>query len=95
MLLDAGTLHYEHVPLVLGKHSLVIMNTKKPRKLSDSKYNERRSECEAALEKIQKRRRLENLADGFPEDLDVIDDPVLKKRARHVITENARVQDLG
>lgn len=92
MLLDAGTLHYEHVPLILGKHSLVIMNTKKPRKLSDSKYNERRSECEAALEKIQKRRRLENLADGFPEDLDVIDDPILKKRARHVITENARVR---
>ena len=92
ILLDAGTLAYEHVPLVLGSHSLVIMNTKKPRKLSDSKYNERRSECEAALELVQKRRPLEHLADASPEDLEAIVDPVVKKRARHVLTENARVR---
>jgi galactokinase len=91
ILLDAASLEYEHVPLDLGDHSLLIMNTKKPRKLVESKYNERRAECEKALDIIRRHRHIENLADGILEDLEHIDDTVLRKRARHVITENARV----
>ncbi len=91
ILLDAGTLRYEHVPLRLGNSILVIMNTMKPRKLSDSKYNERRAECERALEQVRRRRDVKHLADARLEDLEHIDDDTLKRRARHVITEQARV----
>jgi galactokinase len=53
ILLDCNTLKYEMVPVELGNHAIVIMNTKKRRELVDSKYNERRSECEEALAKLQ------------------------------------------
>jgi len=48
-LLDCATLDFEYVPLVMGDFRFVVMNTKKKRQLADSKYNERRSECEKAL----------------------------------------------
>ena len=52
ILLDCNSLYYEYAPLKLGNYSLVIMNTNKRRELADSKYNERRGECEKALEII-------------------------------------------
>lgn len=48
-LLDCASVESEYVPLNLGGYSFVVMNTKKQRRLADSKYNERRSECERAL----------------------------------------------
>ena len=48
-LLDCATLDCEYVPLEMGDFRFVVMNTKKKRQLADSKYNERRSECEKAL----------------------------------------------
>ena len=53
ILLDCQTLSYEYAPFDLADHQIVIMNTNKRRELADSKYNERRSQCEAALEKLQ------------------------------------------
>ena len=52
-LLDCATLNYEYVPLELGDWRFVVMNTKKERKLADSKYNERRAECERALAQLK------------------------------------------
>lgn len=49
-LLDCATIEYEYVPLELGDYRFVVMNTKKKRQLADSKYNERRSQCEQGLE---------------------------------------------
>lgn len=49
-ILDCAKIEHEYVPLNLGDYRFVVMNTKKQRKLSDSKYNERRSECEKGLE---------------------------------------------
>lgn len=49
ILLDTNTLTYELVPIVLGEYAIVIMNTNKRRELGDSKYNERRAQCETAL----------------------------------------------
>lgn len=46
ILLDCNTLEYELVPVKLDGYTIVIMNTNKRRELADSKYNERRSECE-------------------------------------------------
>ena len=48
ILLDTNTLDYSYAPVKLGNHVIVIMNTNKRRELADSKYNERRSECEEA-----------------------------------------------
>ena len=54
ILLDCNTLKYDYVPLVLNGVKIVIGNTKKRRGLADSKYNERRSECDQALEDLNK-----------------------------------------
>lgn len=52
-LLDCATIEYEYVPLELKDMSFVVMNTKKKRQLADSKYNERRSQCEAGLKLLK------------------------------------------
>jgi galactokinase len=91
ILLNSETLDYEYVPVRLKDHIFVIMNTNKPRQLSDSKFNERRGECEKALEYIREKRDILHLADAHERDLDLVPDETLRKRARHVITENSRV----
>ncbi len=53
-LLDCATIDFEYVPLKLEDYRFVVMNTKKKRKLADSKYNERRSQCEQGLEELKK-----------------------------------------
>lgn len=53
MLLDCVSLDYRYVPVMFGDYSLVVMNTGKPRALAQSKYNQRRAECEAALAAIR------------------------------------------
>ena len=63
--LDTNTLEYELVPLDLGDHVIVIMNTNKRRELADSKYNERRAECEKAVEELQA--ALEGITLGNPD----------------------------
>jgi galactokinase len=92
ILLNTNTLEYKYIQFNLGKYRLLIMNTKKRRELADSKYNERRAECEAALVIIQKTKSVKTLVEAEAEDLIIIQDPTLRKRARHVITENKRVQ---
>ena len=95
IFLNCDTLGYENVPLVLEGCSLIITNTNKHRGLTDSKYNERRSECEKAVEYLQKYRKIRNLSEMNTEELemleDFIPDEVVRKRARHVICENGRV----
>ena len=92
ILLDSESLRFEHVPLEAPGHRLIILDTNTPRALSGSKYNERRSQCVAAYEAIRKKRKdLRSLSDADPEDLGLIGDDTIRKRARHVITENRRV----
>src|SRR5699024_8155849 len=63
ILLDTNTLDYELVPIKLTNHVIVIMNSNKRRELADSKYNERRSECEQALSELQKELEIKSLGD--------------------------------
>ncbi|HWR43983.1 galactokinase [Sporomusa sp.] len=92
ILLDCETLRYKYIPFALDDCSLVIMNTNKKRELSDSKYNERRSECEQALAVIQRHSRITNLCQATLADIETyLTDNVLRRRARHVVTENNRV----
>ncbi|MBQ7158997.1 MAG: galactokinase [Treponema sp.] len=96
--LDCATLEYEYAPLDLGDYRFVVMNTNKVRRLADSKYNERRSQCEEAL-KILKASGVEikALCDISPKlwdsTKDFISDPILQKRAKHCVYENQRVLD--
>lgn len=94
ILLDTNTLDYEMVPVVLGDYAVVIMNTNKRRELADSKYNERRSECEKALELLQTELDIQSLGEldekTFEDHEHLIGDPTLIKRAKHAVTENER-----
>ncbi|WP_346353898.1 galactokinase [Azotosporobacter soli] len=93
MLLDCETLAYEYIPFVLQEHSLVIMNSNKKRELADSKYNQRRSECEAALDILRRRKALKNLCQASVAEVEEqLSDATLRRRARHVVTENERVK---
>ncbi|MCB0755037.1 MAG: galactokinase [Flavobacteriales bacterium] len=91
MLLNCSTLEVRNVPLNLGKHTLVIIDSKKPRKLAESAYNQRRKECDNALEIISDQRILEQLVDATETDLQLLSDPILKKRTRHAYSEQNRV----
>ncbi|SFL31231.1 galactokinase [Pelosinus propionicus] len=92
ILLDCDTLQYKYIPFVLGVYSLVIMNTNKKRELAESKYNQRRCECEAVLRMIREHRQVASLCQVSFEDVEkYVKDDVLQRRARHVISENQRV----
>lgn len=92
--LDTNTLEYELVPLDLGDHVIVIMNTNKRRELADSKYNERRAECEKAVEELQAALDIQTLGEldeaTFDEYAYLIKDANRLKRARHAVSENQR-----
>lgn len=95
IFLDCSTLQYRYVPLELGDYTIVITNTNAPHKLTDSQYNQRRSECEQALAVINANGgdypslcaiRAEEL-EGFRR---FFSDQTLYRRARHCATEEAR-----
>ncbi len=97
IFLNCDTLSYENVPVVLNDCSLIITNTNKRRGLTDSKYNERRSECDKAVELLQSYKKIKNLSELTTEETGILEkyikDPVVRKRAKHVITENGRVTE--
>lgn len=92
--LDTNTLDYELVPLDLGDHVIVIMNTNKRRELADSKYNERRAECERAVEELNAVLDIKTLGELTSTEFDqyayLIKDANRIKRARHAVSENER-----
>ncbi|MBN8210479.1 galactokinase [Bacillus sp. NTK071] len=94
VLLDCNTLEYSYSPVQLENASLVIANTNKRRGLADSKYNERRSECERALAQLQEQLDIEALGDLTMETFEahqhLITNPVDRKRAKHAVSENVR-----
>ncbi len=94
ILLDCKEVSHEYVPIELGDCTLVIANCNKPHNLVESKYNERRSETEEALAKLQTKADIACLADLTPEKFNeicgVLDGKVLD-RARHVVEECDRV----
>lgn len=94
ILLNCQSLEYQYSPIELKDASLVIANTNKRRTLADSKYNERRSECERALKELQKELSIQSLGDLTPEQFEsnrhLISNEIDKKRAKHAVYENAR-----
>jgi len=94
ILLDTNTMEYHYAPVELGNHVIVIMNTNKHRALADSKYNERRSQCEKALALLQTKLDINSLGELSIDDFDrnsyLINDDILIRRARHAVFENQR-----
>ena len=94
MLLDTETLEFSYERVDLKDSAIIIANTNKRRGLSDSKYNQRRAECEEALAHLQKKLSIGSLGELTGEDLDknidLIPDGVLRRRARHAVLENER-----
>lgn len=94
ILLDTNTLEYSYAPVDMGNNVIVIMNTNKRRELADSKYNERRSECETAVGELQAKLDIKTLgeldAQTFDEYSYLIEDENRLKRARHAVWENQR-----
>ena len=96
VFLNCRTLSYEVVPVMTGDSVILITNSNKRRELTDSKYNQRRLECESAVEAYQSVRKVADLSELCEDDLSFLErvaEPVLFRRARHVITENARVRN--
>lgn len=95
--LDVNTLDYTLVPAEFGDNVILIMNTNKRRELSDSKYNQRRSECEAALEELQKELNIQTLGDlsneAFDANTGLLSNETYLKRSRHAVYENTRTQE--
>ena len=92
--IDCRSLEYEPVPIDLSEARMVVVNSMVKHDLAAGEYNQRRAECEEAVRRlaghlpgIQSLRDVEleefdQWADALPE--------VIRRRANHVITENAR-----
>jgi len=96
ILLNCETLEYRYIPLKLNGYKVVLGNTCAKRSLAEVKYNERRSEVDKAFEilsaHLSGRPNLCSFSPSeFEEHKGKIEDPVIRKRAEHVIYENARV----
>lgn len=96
ILLNCQTFEIEKIPLHLGDYKIIITNTNKRRGLADSKYNERRKECEQGLSILQE--SLPELHCLGDVSLDIfkkleksIEDPTIRARVRHIVTEDDRV----
>jgi len=96
LFLDCETLDYSYHPLNLEKAglSILVYDTKVPRKLAASEYNRRRQESTQALEVLKKKgiRSYKEVTKALLESCRGEMDPIPYRRARHVITENERVR---
>jgi galactokinase len=94
IFLDTSDLSYEYAHIALDGAKIVILNTNKKRGLGDSKYNERRSECEAALAALQTKLDIKSLGELSEEEFEankaLIGDEIKIKRAKHAVYENQR-----
>lgn len=95
--LKCDTLEHKLVPINLEGIRMIIANTNKRRGLTDSKYNERRAECEQALHQTQAFfPQIRSLGDIKEQDWETvascIENSTIRKRAHHVVFENARAK---
>lgn len=87
LFIDTMTREYKYIPFHLDSTKLYLIDSGIKHELGVSEYNKRRRECELALESLGRK----SFREVTREDIDKILDPVLRKRALHVVTENERV----
>jgi galactokinase len=97
LFLDCQSLRYDRLPLGEPGPAIIVCDSGTTRRLADSMYNLRRAECESIVGYFQAKKNTEPIAslrdislDELMEHWDRLD-PVARKRARHVLTENERV----
>lgn len=94
IFLDTADLSYQYAPLVLDGAKIIVTNSNVKHSLVNSAYNERRSECEKALEELKAVVDIKGLGDlseeQYEADKDAIKDEVRQKRAKHAVYENQR-----
>jgi galactokinase len=91
--IDCRSLEHETVGLPAGIEILAV-NTMVKHELGQSAYRQRVAECAAAVEAIRLRNpRVESLRDAGVAELTEAVPAVPRKRARHIVTENARVEE--
>ncbi|MBN1262078.1 MAG: galactokinase [Anaerolineae bacterium] len=88
LLIDCRSLETVATPLPAGT-AVVILDTGTRRGLVDSAYNERRAQCETAARFFGVPALRDVAVEMFEAQADELD-PLAARRARHVITENAR-----
>ena len=93
LFLDCRSLHTEQVPLDLAPAGLAILvvDTRTPHQLADGAYARRRRACEQAARVLGVAALRDIPGDGLPDALARLDDDELRRRVRHVVTENDRV----
>ena len=94
IFLDTSTLEFEYAPVVLKDARIVITNSKVKHSLVGSAYNDRRNECEQALQDLKKVVDIKTLGDLTEEEFeahkDAITSDICRKRAKHAVYENQR-----
>lgn len=94
IFLDTADLSYQYAPLVLDGAKIIVTNSNVKHSLVNSAYNERRSECEKALEELKTVVDIKGLGDLSEEQFEAhkgaIKDEVRKRRAKHAVYENQR-----
>ena len=94
IFLDTSDLSYTYAPIKLADEKIVIACSNKKRGLGDSKYNERRAECEEALAELKTKLDIKALGElseeEFEANKDLIKSEVRQRRAKHAVYENQR-----
>src|SRR5690606_37515250 len=94
ILLDCQTLEFHYAPVDLKEHEIVIINSNKQRTLAASKYNERRAECEEALDDLRTELQISSLgeltSEKFEQHKHLITNDTNRKRAKHAVYEKER-----
>jgi galactokinase len=93
LLLDTRSLEITPVQLRLGEHglALLVIDTKAPHRLVDGEYTARRRSCELAAAALG----VPALRDATASVVEELADAELRRRAWHVVTENARVHEVA
>ena len=95
VFIDCRSLEMNLIPMNIGNTRVVVCNTNVKHDLATSAYNQRREECERAVEMLREHRpAIKALRDVEVTDLDLVNslpEPYCR-RARHVVTENARTK---
>lgn len=89
LLIDFASGEHRAVPLDLRGHTLLVTDTRVSHELTDGGYGSRRADCEAAARSLE----VNSLRDATLEAVEALADDRTRRRARHVVTEIARVTE--
>jgi galactokinase len=95
LFLDCRSYEIDQIPFDLAAEGLAILviNSNAPHQHVDGEYGERRKSCEAAAAILGVPALRDVSTEALPQALERLDDDVLRRRARHIVTENQRVLD--